>query len=120
MAIQLIPFVAGAVIGGLVAHFYKDKKIRKGIKQAAGDVSDKVREATATVSNKVSHGFSGLRQAASREKVAREKTTAKMPTKKKSIKKAAVKKVSRKKAVSKASPAAQSNAESDVSSEMRK
>jgi hypothetical protein len=120
MAIPLIPFVAGAVIGGLVAHFSKDEKLRKGIKQAAGDVSDKVRDTAGTVSHRVSEGFRGLRQKASKEKVVRKKVAVKTPTKKQSTKKAVTKKVSRKKPASKTSPEAQSNAESDASGGMTK
>ena len=101
MAIHLIPFVAGTIVGGLVVYFYKDKQIRKSVKQTAGDVSDKVREAAGTVSHKVSEGVSDLRQ-------------------KVSGKEAAAEEVSREKIAPETSTQAQSTAEADASGEVTK
>lgn len=42
MAVPLIPFVAGAVVGGLAAYFYKDENVRREVRRAAADVSDAV------------------------------------------------------------------------------
>jgi hypothetical protein len=54
MAVHLIPFVAGAVIGGLAAYFYRDEKLRADLRKTAGDVSDKVSEGLHGLREKVS------------------------------------------------------------------
>lgn len=62
MAIHLIPFVAGAVLGGLGAYFYRDEKLRREVKRTAGDLGGKVRKTADQVSGKVSAGFGELRE----------------------------------------------------------
>lgn len=94
MAIHLIPFVAGAVFGGLGAYLYRDEKLRREVKRTAGVVGGKVTKTAGRVSGKVSAGFGELRQ-----KVAPQETdqapAAQVPRKKPAAKKkrAAKKKV---------------------------
>ncbi|MDJ0944910.1 MAG: hypothetical protein QNJ30_15685 [Kiloniellales bacterium] len=42
MAIPIIPFVAGAVIGGLGVYFYRDKKVRGAVGRTARGLREKV------------------------------------------------------------------------------
>jgi len=66
MAIHLVPFVAGAVIGGLAAYFARDEKLRREVSESAGELSGKVRETAGEVGDKVSpfplFDMGGLRQ----------------------------------------------------------
>ena len=62
MAIPLIPFVAGAVIGGLATYLYRDEKLRNDMKRTADTLSDKVKDAAGEVSDKMSEGYDELRQ----------------------------------------------------------
>lgn len=99
MAIHLIPFVAGAVIGGLGAYFYRDEKLRKDVSRTASALTGKVKKTAGDVSGKVAEGFSDLR-----DKVAGKPAPApvakKASTKKSAKKTTAKKKVSKKKATS--------------------
>lgn len=62
MAIHLIPFVAGAVIGGIGVYFYRDEKLRKEVSRTAGELGGRIRNTADRVSGKASEGFSGLRK----------------------------------------------------------
>lgn len=62
MAFPLIPFVVGAALGSLATYFYQDDNVRRGIKNTAEDVTDKVKDTASTVSHKVSSGLDGLRK----------------------------------------------------------
>lgn len=95
MALHLIPFVAGAVIGGLTAYFYRDEKVRKEVRRSASDLSHKVKATAGDVSHKVSEGFSDLRRKVARTPQAEAEETPK------AVKKVARKKVSRKKTTAK-------------------
>lgn len=99
MALPLIPLVAGAVLGSLATYLYKDDKLKRDLKRAAGNVSDKV-----------SDGFEGLRDKVygkTSSPSADEDSVAATPAAKKkaSKKKAASKKATAKKAVSRKAPA---------------
>ena len=61
MPLPLIPFIAGAALGSLATYFYQDDNIRRGMKNTAEDVADKVKGTANTVSNKVSSGLNSLR-----------------------------------------------------------
>jgi len=61
MAIVLIPWVAGAVIGGVATYLYKDEHIREDLSRTAGDVTGKLKGAADTVTEKVTAGYTGLR-----------------------------------------------------------
>lgn len=56
MAFPLLPFIAGAAIGGLATYLYENQKARSKINKAAGDVSDKVKQSTGAVTKKLSKG----------------------------------------------------------------
>jgi hypothetical protein len=84
MAVHLIPFVAGAVIGGLAAYFYRDERLRGEVRKTVDDVSDKVSE-----------GLHGLRERVSggrEEAPPTKKTTRRAAAKKVAAKKAAARK----------------------------
>jgi hypothetical protein len=59
MAYHLIPFVAGAVVGGLAAYLFGDKRLRRDLRESAGNLSRKTQETATEVSGKV---VTGLRQ----------------------------------------------------------
>lgn len=63
MAYYLIPFVAGAVIGGLAVYLYRDEQLRGNLRQSAGDLSRKVQETAGEVSGKVTKGLGQVREA---------------------------------------------------------
>ena len=42
MAIPILPFVAGAVVGGLGVYFYRDKKLRGAVGRTARGLREKV------------------------------------------------------------------------------
>ncbi len=115
MALPLIPLVAGAVLGGLAAYLYKDEKLRRDIKRAADNVTDKVSDGFDGLRDKVS----GRREAATADDdvvVTKPKARKKTAKKKVSTKKAAAKKSVRRKAPAreKASPSAESQAASET------
>lgn len=62
MAFPLIPFVAGAVIGGLAAWFYRDEKVRSEVQRSTDRLVNTVRETGDAVSDKVSAGLEELRR----------------------------------------------------------
>src|SRR6056297_397879 len=65
MAIHLIPFVAGAVIGGLGAYFYRDEKLRREVRRTTAELGGRARKTADQVSGKVSdtvsRGLGGVR-----------------------------------------------------------
>lgn len=91
MAFPLIPFVAGAVVGGLASYLYKDDLARKGIKKTAGSVTGRVKETTGNVTHKVSDSVSGLKRRFSGKEEA-PVVEKKAATKKRTVKKRSVKK----------------------------
>jgi adenylate kinase len=102
MPIPLIPLVAGAVIGGLATYLYRDEKIQADVKRTAGDVADKVKGASRTVSGKVTEGYEDLRDKIKSKTSAKQTQSRKKATKKTASakKKVARKKVAKKKATS--------------------
>jgi len=42
MAYHLIPFVAGAVVGGLAVYLFRDEQVRDDLRQSATSISRKV------------------------------------------------------------------------------
>jgi len=89
MAIALIPWVAGAALGSVATYLYKDEHIWKDVSRTAEDVSDKVKGAANTVTEKVSESVIVLRDkmfgkpvekvapAATKKTTKRKRTTAK-------------------------------------------
>ena len=61
MAFVVIPWVAGAVIGGVATYLYKDEHVREEVSRTAGNVTDQVKGAADTVTEKVSAGVTDLR-----------------------------------------------------------
>ncbi|MEQ8602102.1 MAG: hypothetical protein RIB45_02195 [Marivibrio sp.] len=112
MPIPLIPFVAGAVLGGLGVALYRDQKLRAAVKRTAQDLPDRARQAADDVSSSVSGAFRDLRGGgASSTQTAAKKTAAKKSTAKKgAAKKAAVKKAGVKKSGSKKASAKKASA----------
>ena len=92
MAIPLIPFVAGAVIGGLTAYLYKDDKVRKDIKKTAGDMSHRVSEGFSELKGKVTGKGREAPAAEPKATVKKKASAKKKVAKKKVAKKAAAKK----------------------------
>ncbi len=117
MPLPLIPLVAGAVLGGLAAYLYKDEKLRRDIKRAAGNVSDKVSDGFDELRDKVS-GKPGKAaddevveaKPKAKKKVVRKKAAAKKATAKKSVRRKAP---ARKKAATSAEPKPTGEAPSD-------
>jgi len=62
MAYHLIPFFAGAVVGGLAAYLFRDERVRDDLRQSATRVSRKVQQTAGEVSGKLSKGFSQARE----------------------------------------------------------
>lgn len=62
MAYHLIPFVAGAVVGGLAVYLFRDAKVRDDLRQSATSISRKVQQTAGEVSGKVSKGLSQVRE----------------------------------------------------------
>lgn len=52
MALPLVPFIAGAVIGGAAIYLYRDKKTRKRIKKQVKGAADKVSGSVSSVRSK--------------------------------------------------------------------
>ena len=86
MAFPLVPFLAGAVLGGLGAYFYQDRKVRKVVSKAAKELPGKMKRSAADVSDKMSETYKDLRQrvsggdekpASARKRPARKTTKAK-------------------------------------------
>lgn len=49
MAYHLIRFVAGAVVGGLAVYLVRDDRLRKDLRQSAGNLSRKAQQAAGEV-----------------------------------------------------------------------
>jgi len=98
MAIVLIPWVAGAVVGSVATYLYKDEKIRKDVLRTAQGVSDMATGAATTVTGKVTEGFAGLRSRMFGKPV--EKAPASAPKKRATRKKTAAKRKAVKKTAS--------------------
>ena len=62
MAYHLIPFVAGAVFGGLAVYLFRDEQVRDDLRQSATNISRKVQQTAGEVSEKVSRGLSQARE----------------------------------------------------------
>lgn len=110
MAIPLIPFVAGAVIGGLAAYLYRDDRLRRRVRTAAGDLSDKARDTADSIGDTLSGVYGDLRDKVMKKDAVEPGTDAEPvvetgPPKKATKKTAARKKVTKKKAAAK--PAAE-------------
>lgn len=69
MAIPLIPFIAGAALGGLATYFYQDKTLRRnvnqsskklgeGLKKTASTVTEQAQKSGTAVKKKVKHASS--------------------------------------------------------------
>jgi hypothetical protein len=58
MGYHLIPFVAGAVIGGLAVHLFRDERVREDLRRSAGTISRKVQQ----TAGKVSKGVTRVRE----------------------------------------------------------
>lgn len=56
MAFQLIPFVAGAVVGGLAAYFARDEKLRREVGATADQVSKTVRGGVGSIRQRLGGG----------------------------------------------------------------
>jgi gas vesicle protein len=62
MAYHLIPFVAGAVVGGLAAYLFRDERLRKDLRESADSLSRKAQETASEVSGKVATGVRQVRK----------------------------------------------------------
>jgi gas vesicle protein len=62
MAYHLIPFVAGAVVGGLAAYLFRDERLRKDLRESADSLSRKAQETASEVSGKVATGLRQVRE----------------------------------------------------------
>jgi hypothetical protein len=62
MAYHLIPFVAGAVVGGLAVYLFREEKVRDDLRQSATSISRKMQKTAGEVSGKVSRGLSQARE----------------------------------------------------------
>jgi len=106
MALPLLPFVAGAVIGGLSAYFYRDDRVRRAVRGRADDLSGMVKKTAGEVSDKVSVGFDELKQTLTGKSPGAAPSQKAAPTR-------AAKKTARKKKVSKKKAAPQKAASSE-------
>jgi len=109
MAIAFIPWVAGAVIGGVAAYLYKDEHVRDSVSRTTGDISDKMKGAADAVTEKVTGSVNILRDklfgksveeiapVAPKKTATRKRTTAKTATKKKAVKRTTARKRAAKK-----------------------
>jgi len=61
MAYHLIPFVAGAVVGGLAVYLFRDEQLREDLRHSAGSLSRRTRETASEVSGKVTQGLTRVR-----------------------------------------------------------
>lgn len=61
MALPLIPFVAGAVVGGLAAYLYRDERLRKRVRHTASDVGYRLKDTAETVGDKLSGVYDDIR-----------------------------------------------------------
>jgi hypothetical protein len=61
MAYPLIPFVAGAVVGGLAVCLVRDDRLRKDLRRSAGSLSRKAQVTAGEVSGKVAKGLGQVR-----------------------------------------------------------
>ena len=57
MAYHLIPFVAGAVVGGLAVYLLRDEQLRDDLREKTGNLSRRARETASEVSDKVARGL---------------------------------------------------------------
>lgn len=62
MAYHLIPFVAGAVVGGLAVYLFGDERARQNLRQSADNLSRKAQRTAGQVSEKVTDGFAQVRE----------------------------------------------------------
>lgn len=53
MALPLVPFIAGALVGGVSTYLYRDKKTRKKIGKQVRSATDKVTESVSSVRGKL-------------------------------------------------------------------
>jgi len=80
MAYHLIPFVAGAVVGGLAVYLFRDERLRGDLRQSAGSLSRRTRETASEVSDKVTQGLTRVRNSMPGRSQAATSTTAADPT----------------------------------------
>lgn len=57
MAYHLIPFVAGAVVGGLAVYLFRDEQLRDALREKTGNLSRRARETAGQDSDKVGRGL---------------------------------------------------------------
>ncbi|MFO8152674.1 hypothetical protein [Thioalkalivibrio sp.] len=57
MAYHLIPFVAGAVVGGLAVYLFRDEQLRDDLRRKTGSLSRRARDTADEVSAKVARGL---------------------------------------------------------------
>lgn len=62
MAYHLIPFVAGAVVGGVAVYLFGDERARQNLRQSADNLSRKAQRTAGKVSDKVTDGFTQVRE----------------------------------------------------------
>lgn len=75
MAFPVIPFVAGALVGGLSVYLYRNETLRRVVGRSASGLSGKVKRTAAEASDDVSDGPGGLDEKDTSE--TRKKKTAK-------------------------------------------
>jgi hypothetical protein len=117
MAIPLIPFVAGAVIGGLAAYLYRDDRLRRRMRHAAGDVTDKARDTAEIIGDTLSDAYDGLRDKVTKKGAAAEPAAVEEPVAETAAPKKAAKKTSARRKVSTKKSAAKPAAAEDAKTE---
>ncbi len=75
MAFPVIPFVAGALVGGLSVYLYGNETLRRVVGRSASNLSGKVKRTATQASGDVSGGPDGLDEKDSSE--TRKRKTAK-------------------------------------------
>lgn len=66
MAYHLIPFVAGAVVGGLAVYLFGDERARQNLRQSADDLSRKTQRTAGQVSENLRQSAGNLSRKARR------------------------------------------------------
>ena len=61
MALPIIPFVAGAVVGGLGVYLFRNEKLRRVVGRTAGGMPGKVKKTVREESDTVAEGSDGPR-----------------------------------------------------------
>lgn len=104
MAFPLVPFVAGAVVGGLTAYFARDEKMRRDLSETTDEVSGKLKQNIVSLKDRLGRS-SAKKEAPQSEAPAPKRTRRKLAPAKKAAAKAGRKAPTpRKKATRKAQP----------------